>query len=246
MQIEGQQNQTPSSNAHLTNPSNQNPGGGNGGGAGDADDDSWFSDPTKVKDYVYKLRNENKTRRKEHQDLTTKLNQLQTQHQSVMQRLQQVFGQGDGSPDDLSKLPPEQQIEVLHQSIAQRDEALAEREAEIEFLNVSASLGIVEKRDRKYFKFLVSEFMEDKEEGYEMSDEDLSAIAEQVKQSQPRSSGNPSATSFANRIAPPDSQSNGQVTLEEFKNMGTLAKSQLYGQNPELYNALMKQSLGRS
>lgn len=243
MIIEGQQ---PNSNAHQGQPNANGSGNQGNGNPSPDEDESWFNDPVKVKEYVKNLRSENKQRRLNEQTLTQQFNQLQNQHQGLTQRLKATFGSTGEEGNDISKLPPEQQVEILHSAIQEREEMLMEREAEIEFLRVSSSLGIHDSKEQRYFQFLINEHMADKEDGYELAEEDLQEIVNQVagtRQQKP-GTGAPSSSSFSrSTVAPPDSDTHsGQVTVEAFKKMGTMAKSQLYAQNPDLYNQLAKQA----
>jgi hypothetical protein len=211
-------NQTPPAN--TTGSQNQNL-------QQDADDPSW--DP-RTRDYVSNLRNEAKNRRLEAQTLRQRITELETSQNQLMARIRgNSQGTGEQNADQMS---PEDYIERLTHSHQ-------ELQAELAFVRSAASLGITDERDQRYFQFLLNEHMEDQDEGYEIPPEVLSEIVRDVQsRSVAQQNRQKSSTSFNQGPAPAPDGSSSDITVEQFRAMGTIAKSQLYGKNPELYNKL--------
>lgn len=227
-----------------------NGGGGNTGGGTNQDDDSWMSDPAKVKEHVTKLRTENKDRRLSEKTLQTQLTKTQTDFTALNERVNKALGKDD------SNEPPEKKIETLTASIKTREEENEALKAEMGFINFAAECGIVDPKERRYFQFIINEHMADKDDDYEASDEELKTLVDQVIAVRPQGGtgngtgkgGNVGSTSFGGSTPKPDGGgnggSNGPVTLEQFRKMGTLEKSNLYGRDANLYNKLQKEAMG--
>jgi hypothetical protein len=82
-----------------------------------------------------------------------------------------------------------------------------------------------------------------------MTDDELKSLVDQVVAVRPAGSNKPGATSFGGRTPTPEgsggNSGNDNLTVAEFQKMNTSEKSQLYGRNPDLYNKLQKQTVGR-
>ena len=204
------------------------------------DDDSWHSDPVKVKEYVGKLRTENKARRQAEAEMKTQFSKLQNDHNTLNEKIKKAFG--DGSND-----PPEKQIENLTMSNKTKDEEIAALKAQMGFADFAAESGITDPKERRYLQFLINDHMSDKPENYEMSDDELAGIVKQVTDTRGAAGGKGggSSTSFGGSTPKPEGSggASGSVTLEQFIKMGTGDRTLLYGRDPDLYNKLQKQSV---
>lgn len=176
----------------------------------------------KQKAYVKGLRDENakyRTRSKEQGSqvdaLTGRLDKFET-------GLKTLFGEED------DKLTPEERIEALQGKNEQLAIQSALQEAAFEY-----GIG---KESFDYFQFLVTKKLNELEEGEELADADLDAIAAQAKAKVPAN------TSVGDGGGgPPPTTGDGALTLNEFKVMGIGERSLLYQKDKNLYDSMVKQ-----
>lgn len=184
------------------------------------DQDLGWSDEQKA--YIESLRKENAKYR-------TKSKELETQYQSVNERfskmekgLKGLFGEGE------EEVPPEvalQQMQAQNQSLIINN---ALTEAALEY-----GIG---KEDYDYFRFLVSNKLESLEEGEELTEEDLDAIANQSRRGK-------TASSTSVEGGSPAPESTGGITLDQFREMGINERSLLFSKNEALYKQLVSQEM---
>lgn len=93
---------------------------------------------------------------------------------------------------------------------------------------------------RDYFEFLMSKKLESLEEGEELSEEGLAEIVAKVTKKGPANTSTKEDGKGDGKKAPAG-QADG-VTLDQFLAMGMLAKSKLYSEKPEIYNALLAEA----
>lgn len=101
----------------------------------------------------------------------------------------------------------------------------------------------VPKGSLKYFQFLINEKLEGLQDGEEVTDEDIAALAEEAKgfSGSGKSGGNSSVDGKGKGSAPAPG-GNGAVTVDQFVLMNIAEKSVLFQKSPDVYNKLMSQA----
>lgn len=186
--------------------------------------------PQETQDYIKKLRRESAKYR-------TKANNLETSQQALVTKIKSLTKAG-GEGDDEEELSPEQQVEQL--------DAVSQN---LSFDNAILSIAIehgVDKASIRYFRFLVSEKMQELGEGEELSDEDLADLAEEASKTSGRKSAKTSVTgsddgkgSGKSGKAPGNSKT---IDIAQFMKMTVSQKTELRNTNEDLYVALMTEA----
>lgn len=186
-------------------------------------DDSKLDDAAKK--YISKLRKENAKYRNGKKQSDTALTKLQEDLASMKKGLKGALGLKDD--DDVDP--------------AQEAQALKGTNAALVLNNAVAESAIehgIPKEQYKYFRFLVSEKLESLKDGEELADEDMAAIATEVKKLSGTRKTTTGAGAGGNGGNPPASGGGTEITAEAFKKMTTIEKTVLYEKNPTLYEQL--------
>jgi len=210
----------------------------------DDEDTSQWS-PEQTKDYVKKLRKENARYRKERNASKTEVAELRKQITGVQNSVAKVLGLKDGE-----ELTPEEQAEALSGQ-------LGAQQFQTAVLEAAYSYG-VPPDSRDYFEYLVQKQVAALDEGEELDEEALEAIAQKAKGAGKGKRGfSTSITKGAGRQSDDDesdddSESDGSdpkpskgqkgLTAERFAEMGTIEKTNLYSKNPQLFERLMAEA----
>lgn len=185
----------------------------------DDDDDELDFDSLddKTKKMIKKLRGENKKRRTENNNLSTKLEKFE-------KGLKSLFGNDDDDAD------PEEQLETV---TGQYQSAVTENS----ILRLAVANGISGEENLEYFEFLMSKRLNSLEEGEELDEDDLEEIISKISA---KSNGGKATTSTKDggKGGKGPGKDSDEVTQEEFDKMGITAKSKLYEKNPSLYEKL--------
>lgn len=191
-------------------------------GAGDSEalDDSKFDDRTKA--YIAKLRKENAKYRTAAKTNENLLNDTRS-------RLSQIAGGDADEPE-----APEVQIERLSNHVG----AL---EFERALLELAVERGI-DKGGMSYFRFLVADATSKLEEGEEMADDMLDAIASEVQAKTGKTQRSTSVGTGEGGRTPPASGDTGGVTVQKFSKMSVVEKSELFVKNRALYDQLVSEA----
>lgn len=181
-----------------------------------SDDDGELSgwEPAKVKDYVKKLRTENKSYRQRAKGLEERLGKIET-------GLKTVFGE---TPE---KVDPETQIQELTKINQAKDMRLT-------VLETAMQHGISGKEAIDYFEFLMSKKAKGNQE---LGEDDLKEIVSKV---QSIHGDGPKLTKTTITAEKPATEPQPAVDLNQFMKMSVMEKSELYRTNEALYNKLMK------
>lgn len=211
----------PEANAGAPAPSgmepNNNPSGEPASGTPAQDINSL---PQWAQDQIKGLRGESAKYRTERNNSNTSLDSIKTQ-------FSQMLGL---SPEDQST--PEEQLSTM-------TEQMNGMSYENALTNVAYENGIPYNQV-KYFSFLMSDATESLQEGEELSEEIMMNIITKCKGAQaPNSSSVPSQNNSSGNQTPAN---NSDVTLDQFNSMGTMEKSRLYREKPEVYKSLFNQS----
>lgn len=201
-------------------PSNPNPGGDGGAGDDDDSDDFDYSNADAVKKEIKKLRKEAASKRVSNKELTQKV----AKYEETQKKLKQVFGLEDDEVDPAEQV---QQLQAENQML----------KLDMELNQIAGDLEIPQ-GNQKYFKFLVKEKLQQLDEGEELSDEDLEAIAQEV-----RALGGNKQTSTGLKkpqTPPPSGDGNGAMTVEGFMKLSLSEKSLLYTKDPAEYDRLFR------
>jgi len=187
-----------------------------------ADDDSIYSDPAKVKELVKSLRDENAKHRNKNKDLEGRFTALE----ATQKKLKQALGVGEEETD-----PAE-----LAKSLSTEKQAL---EVELGIAHLALEHG-VPKDGMNYFRFLLSSKLEGLEEGAELTEDDVQAIVTEVTKVGGKKAGGGSTGIDAS--SRPNADATSAVTAEAFAKMNLGEKSALYQKNPEQYNKLFNEA----
>lgn len=180
----------------------------------------------KQKAYVEKLRKEAAKTRVKSKELETQYGTLNDRFGKLETGLKKLFGEDDDS------LPPEEKVKKLTAQtaeLAQKSEAMALANA----LKDAAIEHGVGKVDYEYFEFLVSKKLDTLQEGEELSDEDVQAIAKQAK------SKSATRSTSIDGNEPDPGGDDDELSLDEFGEMGIGARSALYQKDKALYEKLV-------
>lgn len=173
------------------------------------------------KAYIESLRKESAKYRTRSKELETQYSTLNDRFSKFEKGLKGLFGGEEGE-----EMTPEQTIETL----STQNETLVLNNALVE---AALEYGIG-KEDFSYFKFLVSERLSALEDGDELTEEDLDAIARQSRR------GRAASTSVDGGGTPPP-EAPGGTSLESFMAMGINERSALFAKNEALYKQLVAQ-----
>lgn len=206
--------QEPGSNPPANPPQGQAPSGGMS-----------MEDAQKA---IKALREENAKHRTTNKELMDRFGKLES-------GLKGLFG--DNDPGDPNK-PIEDKITALEAKIQEEAAIREAREAEAALTQLAYDHKIPND-ERDYFEFLIEKELGSLKEGEQLSQEAIEEIAKKV-----RVKSAPSATSVTDGEGGPKIPSNkdGEVTIDEFKDMSMGQKSALYSKDPALYNRLMNQA----
>lgn len=225
-------------------------GSGDEGGADDDetsesdDEDMSQWSPEKVKGYVKGLRKENAKYRKEAKTTKSELADFRKQITGMQTAVAKALGLKEGE-----ELTPEEQAEALSGQLGAQQFKTAVLEAAYQYE--------VPRDSRDYFEYLVQKQASELEEGEELTDEDIEMLAKKAKGKSGKAGFSTSITKGAGRRrdeeadededsdesdAPPPSKGGSKLTAEQFAEMGTVAKTNLYSKNPGLYDKLMAEA----
>ena len=121
-------------------------------------------------------------------------------------------------------------------------EALAAYEQQSESLAIQNQIlavaveNSIPNEDFEYFQFLMSKGIDSLEEGEEFTEDMLSEVVNQIKSRKAK------GTTSVGSGTPSPSKGEGEISLAEFNKMGTIAKSKLYRERPELYEKLSNEA----
>lgn len=185
-------------------------------------DETKLDDKTKA--YLKKLRDENAKHRNKSKDLASKLKVTEEQKRAILKAA--------GIETDEEK--PEEKVKKLQGET----QSLAVRSAILE----SAIHFGISRDDLEFYEFLVTKEASKLEEGDELAEEALAAIAQKVKKAATSKGANTSVGDGNKGKPAPKPGPNGEVSLGEFLKMGIMAKSKLYQAHPEVYNKLVEEA----
>lgn len=197
-------------------------GEGTGAGADDGGADgegASFKTVEEAAAEIAKLRKENAKNRIKNKGLEGSVKSLNDKFDA----LKKAFGGEDDEKD------PEEKVKDLQS----QNQALA---LELSVSKLSKAHEIPAAQD-KYFKFLLAEKFESLKDGEEVSDEDIAAIAAEVKKVSATAGAAASTSVGAGKKKDADNGA-GAMTVEQFVKMNVGEKSQLYTKNPAEYNRL--------
>jgi len=184
--------------------------------------------PDDLKPYIQKLRKESgkyRTKAKNLEGELTGNREKLTKYEKAMKIL--------GGDEEGEEVDPETQIQSLQG-------AYQGLEMEHAILQSAYANGIPQEQV-KYYRFLLSEKLQNMEDGEELSDEDMKEITDEVKKFGAAKA--PSATGVgAGGKAPPPQGAGASMTVESFKKMSTTEKSALYAKDPATYQRLADES----
>lgn len=181
---------------------------------------AWSDDQ---KAYIEALRKENAKYRTKAKELDSELQGLNGRFSKLETGLKTLFG---GEEEDLT---PEEQINGLSQQNETLNFKSAVMEAAIEY-----GVG---KESIDYFSYLLEQTAGSLEEGQELSEEDVTAIAQKAK-----SVNAPTSTSVGGTTVPQGAVGDSELTVEKFADMTLTEKSLLFQKQPETYKALAAQA----
>lgn len=187
----------------------------------DALDESKLDEKTKK--HIAKLRKENADRRTKGKDLASKLAASEAQKKAIL-KAAGIETEDDKPEEKIKKLTSDNETLVFDKAV----------------YDIALDNGIP-KSGVKYLKFLISEAAAELPDGEELSEEALAKIVADVKKNHAGKGSANSGTGGANP-PPPNKGDPKEPTLEEFCAMGTLAKSELYLKNKELYERLFREA----
>lgn len=172
----------------------------------------------KTKAFVQKLRRENAKHRTTAKNLGTRLSVFE----SGLKKL--VGGEGDerSTEDKLAELTQENESRAFKTAV----------------LEAAMDHG-VSKEEREFFEFKVGKRLVSLKEGEELTDEDFADIAKEVKKSS--GGGNKVRTSVDDDKAG-NPNGKGEMTVDQFVQLGVIAKSALYDKNRALYDKLFAEA----
>jgi len=187
------------------------------------DNSKWDDDTRK---YIEGLRKENARYRTEAKDSRTKLDSLNDRFGKLEGGLKQALGIEE------EDIPLEDQVAGL-------SHVNQELEFKSAIKDIALEVGLRGHDACNYLEYLIQQEADSLEEGEEISEERMSAILQNVQRVHGTSSG---STSFQGEQPKTGGDAGGEITLEEFANMGTLQKGELFGKNPTLYKDLMSKA----
>ena len=185
-----------------------------------------YSDPTATEAVIKQLREENAKLRTRGKERDSEFDALNDRFSKFETGLKSLFSDGD----EVDDLTPEQQVEVLQARNEQLEVNAALRDAASEYN--------IPNENFEFFEFLVGKRLNEMEEGEELSEEDLDAIAQRARG---MGGASPNTSIDGEGTSPEPGAQSQEVSLEEFVTMSVMAKSQLYQKNPQLYDQLKKQ-----
>jgi len=230
------QNQDPNANQNPNPQAGEGNQGLNAGGNQDADgntdgnqDDKMGWTPDQL-DYIQKLRKENASYRTRAKNNGSQVEELSERLSMLEGGLKQALGFDDGT-----ELTPEQQVQALNQNL---EGAITQNQ----FLEMAIDNGIG-KESKKYFEFLLTDRVNNLEEGEELTDEDIAELALEAKS---KTGVNVSTSVPSNGAGDsntqPNPNPNNEITVEQFSKMTFSEKTDLSLKNRSLYEKLMVQA----
>ena len=93
-----------------------------------------------------------------------------------------------------------------------------------------------------YFSYLMQNQLSGLQEGQELTEDDINEIAQQAISTVGNRTGKTSVENFGEGQQAKDPQVGESVSLDQFVSMSTTEKSDLYANDPELYEKLMKEA----
>lgn len=185
------------------------------------DFDNW--QPNKVKDYVKKLRQENKNYRLRSQQVEEKLS-------SFEKNLKKVLGTSDEEEID---------PQIYIKNLSQANEA---QQLQIAIYETAIQNGLSSPESIEYFQFLFGKRLAQLKENEILADEDLEDIISKAK-SFTGAQTPANRTTFSEGSTPrPEAGNHADLTVEQFVKMSVMAKSELYRTNEMLYKSLMAEA----
>lgn len=186
------------------------------------EDDSKWDDKTKA--LIKKLRNENAKHRTKGKELASTLKTEKERSKAILK----------AAGVDVEDEKPEEKIEKLTNSTN-----------ELAFRNTILEVAIehgVPKDKVKYFTFLVQEATSALEEGEELSEDDVKALAKEAKGMQKKKANSSINGAEGDEGGDPPPAEGDKITLDSFCSMSITEKSKLYEKQPAVYEALAKQA----
>jgi hypothetical protein len=173
----------------------------------------------KVQKLISDLRNENANSRQKNKSLAES-------HGKLKQALIETGLIEDDSPN------PEEHLKNVK---AQNEVALFQNG----ILEAAFEYG-VNKENLKYFQYLVSERLSQLQDEEELTEEDLSFLAQEARRG--TSTNTNGSTSVDGKSSPKPGAPAGQVNLDQFVKMNIGEKTELFMKNKELYTTLMSEA----
>lgn len=175
--------------------------------------------PQEAQDLIKSLRTENAKKRQDSNNAKTKLDKYE-------KAFKLISGEDEDEEEPEVKLG---KVTAFAQDIQMKNALL-----EIAYENN------VPAEQREYFEFLMQKKLDSLEEGAELSEEELTEVLTQVKGKGKATTSTTGDGGKGGKDKKPGSDDS--VTLDQFVSMGMVAKSKLYNEKPELYNALMAEA----
>lgn len=177
--------------------------------------------------------------RKESAKYRTKSKELESGLKSTNERLSKFEGglkKLFGDDGDDSNLTTEQRIERLEKRNQQEKSQREEESQQLALANALKDAALehgVSKQDFEFFEYLMTKKLATLEDDQELSDKDVAQIAKQAK------SRSASRSTSVDDDAPNPDEEDGDITVEEFMEMGIGARSALYQKDKGLYEKLL-------
>lgn len=183
------------------------------------------------KAYVDGLRKENAKARVKNKELETGLKSTNDRLSKFEGGLKKLFG-----GEDNENLTPEQRIERLEQKTQQEKQQRDEEKEQLALDSALKGAALehgVGKADYDYFEFLVGKKLATLKDDEELSDEDLKSLAKQAK------AKSAAKSTSVDGAGPDPDEDDGEITVEEFMELGIGARSALYQKDKALYEKLV-------
>lgn len=181
----------------------------------------------KVQNYIKNLRKENGKHRTKANATEAALVRQQAEVKDIKKRLAKLSGEEVADDDET---PLEERFSHAQAAV----QGLVVQNA---ILQMSHDYDIP-KDSVKYFQFLVAEAQGNLEEGEELDEDALKALAVDARSKSKSIPGAQTSPSGKSTGQAPAANNPGTITLEKFMAMGLSEQGKLYGSNPELYKSL--------
>lgn len=185
------------------------------------------------------LRNENAKRRVENKGIKESLDKVNNEFSGIKSGFAKALGL-----ETEDQVKPEEAIGVL----TQENEALRN---ELAFNDFAAEYGIADSKQKKYFRYLLSEASEHLEDDEELPEEKLNEILEQVQATggQTKKSNSTTVSGSGNGGTSPTNTNEaimkGEMTVERFAKLTTAEQGYYYQKNPQHGAKLMNEAAAK-